>query len=287
MRKSHFFDIDTILDVNCKVWIVDKGNPGSPIMKISESDFNLVKSGIYKSQRCDIKVGSKTYWFSEDLLSELKAKCKKLNRDISKVAFSMQEYMNRDVIDTLDYDINIENIRHLKNTSDDIYIICSKNTKTNYERIIKKIESLLKESGLSIKKYYFVSETFYSRDQDAISRKKVALLLEHLIGLKVEDDRFVQDEAEKYDEVGFYDDEPVSIKLAKECNSLLNFLLENSDSQTKLRVKEILKAGEHILCVNEVSHNKVNKFSSSRVKLEQDRIIKTFEMFSARKYPKI
>jgi hypothetical protein len=199
----------------------------------------------------------------------------------------MQEYMNRDIIDTLDYDIKIENIRHLKNTSDDIYIICSKNTKINYERIIKKIESLLKENGLSIKKYYFVSETFYSRDLDAISRKKVALLLEYLIGLKVEDDRFVLPEVEKYDEVCFYDDEPASIKLAKECNSLLNFLLENSDSQTKLRVKEILKADEPILCVNEVSQNKVNKFSTCRIKLDLNRIIKTFEMFSACKYPKI
>ena len=43
----------------------------------------------------------------------------------------MQEFLNKELIENLDYNINISNISHLKNTDDHIYIICSKNAK-NY-----------------------------------------------------------------------------------------------------------------------------------------------------------
>ena len=132
--KAHFFDIETILVMNSKVWIVDKSNPKVPIMKISKSDFNLIKSGIYKSQNNSIYFGGATYWIPEKLMNTLKVKCKNLKIDITKLIFSMQEYMNPEII---------ENLQHLKNTTDEIYFICSKNTKNNYEKIIKKIEEKL------------------------------------------------------------------------------------------------------------------------------------------------
>ena len=51
-------------------------------------------------------------------------------------------------------DINLENILHLKNTDDDIYVICSKNTKRNYELMISKIEDkLLPSSNVKLCKF--------------------------------------------------------------------------------------------------------------------------------------
>ena len=44
--KAHFFDLDTILTTDNKVWLVDKTIPNIPIMKISQSDFNLIKNEI-------------------------------------------------------------------------------------------------------------------------------------------------------------------------------------------------------------------------------------------------
>ena len=218
--KAHFFDIETILVMNSKVWIVDKSNPKVPIMKISKSDFNLIKSGIYKSQNNSIYFGGATYWIPENLMNTLKVKCKNLKIDITKLIFSMQEYMNPDIIETLDYDINIENLQHLKNTTDDIYFICSKNTKNNYEKIIKKIEEKLEKIGLIVKKYYFISETFYNRDLDDVAHKKVRLLLQHLIGMKTEGDKFIEEELEKYDEIEVYEDDENTISLAIDCNKL-------------------------------------------------------------------
>ena len=280
--KAHFFDIETILVMGSKVWIVDKSNPKVPIIKISRSDFNLIKSGIYKSQNNSIDFGGSTYWVPEKLMNTLKVKCKNLKIDITKLIFSMQEYMNPEIIETLDYDINIENLQHLKNTTDDIYFICSKNTKKNYEKMIKKIEEKLENIGLIVKKYYFISDTFYNRDLDEVAHKKVRLLLQHLIGMKTEGDKFIDEELQKYDEVEFYEDDDNTVSLAIDCNSLLQLIINNSASDIKSKIKDLLKS-ETNLYVNFVSPNKVKRFTTKKVKLEYSNVIKTFERFKFKK----
>ena len=280
--KAHFFDIETILVMDSKVWIVDKTNPKVPIIKISKSDFNLIKNGIYKSQNNSIYFGGSTYWIPEDMMNVIKIKCKNLRIDITNLIFSMQEYMNPDVIESLDYDINIENLQHLKNTTDDIYFICSKNTKTNYEKIIKKIEEKLEKIGLSVKKYYFISDTFYNRDLDEVAHKKTRLLLQHLIGMKTEVDKFIEEELQKYDEVEFYEDDENTISLAIDCNKLLQLIIDNSATEIKSKIKDLLKS-ETLLYVNQVSPNKVKRFSKTKVLVEYHNLIKTFEGFNFRK----
>jgi hypothetical protein len=280
--KAHFFDIETILTMDSKVWIVDRLSPKAPIARISKSDFNLIKSGIYKSQKNSIYFGGATYWFPENLMNSIKIKCKNLKVDITNLMFSMQEYMNPDIIETLDYDINIENLSHLKNTSDDIYFICSKNTKANYEKIIAKIEEKLEKLGLSIKKYYFISDTFYNRDLDDVAHKKTRLLLQHLVGMKTEGDKFVDEEVQKYDEICFYEDDESTIGLAIDCNNLLQLLIDNSESSTKSKIKDLLRS-ETVLYVNYVSTNKAKRFSETRVPIEYHNLIKAFERFSWKK----
>ena len=50
MVNGVFFDLDVLIDMNQQCWIVEKTRPNIPIMKISKSDFNLIKSGIYSKQ---------------------------------------------------------------------------------------------------------------------------------------------------------------------------------------------------------------------------------------------
>lgn len=277
--RSHFFDIDTILITNNKVWIVDKSYPNIPLLKIEKSDFNLIKSGIYKSQNNKIEFGGKSYWVPKGLMETLKIKCKINKSNLSNLIFSMQEFMNKELIENLDYDINLDNLLHLKNTDDDIYIICSKNAKKNYELMIKKVEEKLKDNGLVIKNYYFISETFYNRNEDQISHKKIRLLLQHLIGLKTEGDKFTDEEITSYTEVFFYDDEDSSINLANNCNNVCEFLLSNTENTIKSKIKDILKSEEKILYTNLVSPNKFNRFQTKKIQLKFSNILKTFESF--------
>ena len=280
--KAHFFDIDTILITDSKVWVVDKTKPNLPIMKISQSDFNLIKNGVYKSQGNSLEFGGHTYWLPTETFEKLKIKAKNYKSNISNIAFSMQEFMNKELIENLDYDINIENILHLKNTDDDIYFICSKNTKNNYELMISKIEDKLKDNGLVIKKFYYISETFYNRKSDDISHKKVRLLLQHLIGLKTEGDKFTDEELDQYDELFFYDDEENAIKLAKDSNKVLTVLLSNTDKSIKSIIKEELKSKPRTLFVNHITGNKVNRLITTKVDIQFSNLITVFESFKGR-----
>lgn len=278
-KIARFFDIDVILNTNSMVWIVDKLAPNIPILKISQSEFNLIKKGIYKGQENSMKFGGSDYWISSDFMDKIKIKSKNHQANFSNLIFSMQEFMNKGLIENLEYTLNLDNILHLKNTDDDIYFICSRNNKKNYELMISKIEDKLKENGLKIKKYYFISETFYNRNSDDISYKKVRLLLQHLVGLKTEGDKFTDEELEKYTELYFYDDEEYAIKLAIDSNKILTFLLSNTDPNIKDRIKIELKEEERLLFVNYVTSNRVNRFITTKVKIEFSNLIKAFESF--------
>ena len=277
--RAHFFDIDVILSTDSKVWIVDKDSPNIPLMKITKADFNLIKNGIYKGHGNLIKFGGIDYWIPEDLFNKLKIKSKNYKADFSNLGFSLQEFMNKELIENLNYSINLENIMHLKNTDDHIYIICSKNSKRNYETMISKIEEQLKDNGLQIHKYYFISETFYNRDSDQVAHKKVRLLLQHLIGLKTDGDKFTDSELEQYDEVFFYDDEEESIELAKSMNSVLMTILSNTESSIKSIIKNELKEKEHLLFVNYFTNNRVNRYINTKVLIEYSNLIKLFDSF--------
>lgn len=276
--KAHFFDIDVILNINSLVWIVDKTIPNIPIIKISKSDFKLIKNGIYKNQGNSINFGDDTYWLPNDIYQNLKIKTKVNKANISNLAFSMQEFMNKDLIEKSVYEINIDNILHIKNTDDDIYIICSRNNKKNYEIIISKIEDKLRENGLTIKNYYYISETFYNRNSDDISYKKVRLLLQHLIGLKTDDNKFINEEIKSYNEIYYYDNEQSSINLAKNSNNVLEVLLSNTESYLKNIIKDYLKE-EKTIFVNLVTSNKINKFITDIIKIKFSNLIKAFECF--------
>ena len=279
---AHFFDIESVLVNDGKVWIVDKYNLNKSLMRLNQSDFNLIRKGIYKPQNNKVNLGGTDYWFPNDIFDELKLKCKLNKANITDLSFSMREFLDEDLIDTMNYDINIDNILHLRNTTDSIYFICSENTKENYDKFINKIEKKLEDNGLVVKKYYFISETFYSRNTDEIAYKKVRLLLQHLIGLKTEGDKFIDEELDCYDVINFYDTDEVAIKLAINVNDLLQLLISNSPKELKENIKLVLKDDKELI-VNQVTANKVNKFSTTKVKIEYHNLIKTFEKFNWRK----
>ena len=281
--NGHFFDLNSLITMNSKVWIVNTRTPNKPLIRISKSEFNLLRKGVYKKDNINFDINGQTYWLSEELFNKIKIKSKNNNVNISELSFSMQEFMNKDIIENGDFTIHLENIRHLKNSQDDIYVICSKNSKRSYESLIEKLEEKLLDFGLKIKNFYFISETFYNRDRDDIVHKKVRLVLQHIIGLKTADTKFTEEEITKYDKVSLYDDDANTIKLAKGINDVLQFLVKNSDDEVKEKVKEVLKMEECELIINQVTFNKVNTFITTKVELNLYKIVRTFENFNYKK----
>ena len=46
--NAHFFDLNSLITMNSKVWIVNKLNPNKPLLRISKSEFNLLRKGVYR-----------------------------------------------------------------------------------------------------------------------------------------------------------------------------------------------------------------------------------------------
>ena len=276
---AHFFDLNVLIDIDSKVWIVSKNNPNKPLIKLDQSEFNLIKSGIWKKTGAPLKIGGTDYYLKEELIELIKIKCKKFGANITELAFSMQEFMNPDIVADSNFQIRKENLVSLKNSPDDIYIICSKNTKRNLKPVIDKLEEYLYSIGLSIKNFYYISETFYNRDETKIAHKKIRLLIQHLIGLKTSDNKFTDEEITNYTQINFYEDDISTNNLTKKSNDVLKWLYNNSDEGVKDIVK--LRLGDELIInLNEVTYNIVNPFKSSKIKLELINIFKTFESFS-------
>lgn len=279
MKIAHFFDIDVLLKANNYIWIVSKTKPSIPIIKLTKSEFNLIKNGIYKKYNCPLNFGGVKYWIPENLFNDLKVKCKNLNVNISDIYFSMQEFMNSDIIDNIKFDILDFNFRHLKNNDGDIYIICSNNTKKNYSKIILKLEEILNKYGLTVKNYYYLSETFFERDTDFISKVKSKILLQHLLGFKTNINSFIDEKVKKYDRVYYYDDDLKSINFVNDSNKLFGFLLENSEESLKDSIKDVIKNFDNVIVSNYVTHNKVRPFEVKEILLSFSRLIKNFDSF--------
>ena len=277
--NAHFIDIDIILNTDSKPWIIDKSNPNIPLMKMETSDFDLFKSGILRSQNNKISFNGKDFWLSNDFMNKLKIKSKKNKFDISNLGISMQEFLNPDVIENIKFDIDISLFRPIINTNDDIYIICSKNKKSNFEKQISKLEEKLEEIGLKVKKYYYISETFYNKDEDRIAYLKSKLIIQHLLGLRVDGDIFTNVEIENYNQITFYDDDLKSLQMCRDINSVLEKLLLKTDNNIKIIVKDKIKNDDNFLLVKEYTHNKSFKFKEYNIQLEYSNIIKSFEGF--------
>lgn len=280
MRQAHFFDLDTLINIDNRIWIVDKTKPSIPVVKISKSDFNLIKKGIFRKYDQKLTIGGSSYWLPEDLMNSIKIRCKNLKCDITGLAFSMQEFMNPSIIEEMNFDINIQNFEHLKNTRDDIYVICSKNSERNYSSIIEKLKEKLADYGLVIKNFYYLSETFYNRDKDDITHKKVRMLLQHLVGLRTDGDKFTDEEIEEYDRVYFYDDEINAVVLAKDSNKVFEFIVSNTEESLKSRIKDLIKNDDKVVVVRQITNNKVNTFIETEVLIEWSNLKKTFESFN-------
>lgn len=280
MLRGIFIDLNVLLQIENHAWVVDKKNANTPIIKISQSDFNLIQSGIFKKQGNKVDFNGRTYYLPESLMNKIKIKTKSLNINFANLGISMQEFVNKDIIEKKDFEINKDLILELKNEVDDIYVICSNQTKKSYETIIEKIKQEFEKNGLKIKTFYPISENFMNQNEDDIKFKKMRLLLQHLVGYKTDGQKFKDEEITRYDQIYYYDNYLETLKMTKEINNLLEFLLSRSDDGLRSVIKENVSDFRPTLWVHKENDNRVNKRTSDKVILNISKIVKTFENFN-------
>lgn len=280
MNRGVFIDFDALVRVDNKVWIVNKKNANQPILKISKEDFNLIKNGIYKSQGNKVDFNGQTFWLPTDLWNNIKIKCKNYGINLSDIGISLQEFMNSEVIDNLDFEINKDFLNEFFNEIVDLFVICSKQVRERYTKMIDKLKEDLNQMGFKVRTFYFISDNFMNQNDDEIKFKKIRLLLQHLTGYKTEGDHFVDEEISKYSEIHYYDVNSQTLKLGDEINNTLEFLLSRTQDGLREVIKEDIQDFRPILWCHKINANQRNKTEAKRVLLNISKIIKTFENFN-------
>ena len=276
---GHIYDIDVLLTINAKPWIIDKSNPNVPLFKINKSDFNLIKNGVYKSQNNILEYNGKTYWLPNSLNNKLKIMAKNKRINMNNIAISMQEFVNKDIIENIDYKINFDAISELKNKNEDIYLICSTNTERNYRVIVEKLLEKLAEEGINVKKFYYLNEAFYNSNSDDIIFKKALICLKHLVGYEIQNESFIDSQINKYSKLYFYDDDFDTLKMVDEISSFLNVILSKTDSGMKEVIKEDVRDDKAVFIAKKIANNKYNKFTTNEIKLSLTPVVKKYDVF--------
>lgn len=268
--SSHIYHIDSLLQINRMVWIIDKTNPSLPLYRISEYEFNLIKSNIFQSKNNKIKFNGQDYFLDTELINKLKVKLKKSNFDINNLSFSMREFLDPSIIENLKFEVLWKNINHLKNSNDDIYLIIPKWMDKKYDKLLDKFTDKLNENGFNIKGIYWIEEYFYDKESDQNAYKRGLIITTHLSGYKVEDSKF-EEVFVDYRNVTYYENDP---NIIKNLNDNIKRIFDNINKDSDKVISKNLK-----LNLVETTNNEYNSLIKSEVNVYTSKIVESFKNF--------
>ena len=238
-----FVNFDTLIKVDSFARFVLKNEPGKILMKISKSDYEVIKTGVFKKQNNILEFNGKTYYLPDELSKKLMLICKNKNIPYTEIVISETEFNNEDIITDLNYKINNT---LLKNISQPITIVCEYSK--NYAGLIEKIKK-----EINIEKVYYLSDNSKT-SKDVMNDRKVKLFLELLTGYKIEN-KFVDTPTNKTN-IKYYDYNVEHIK--KDLNDSLELFLSRSEDGIRSAIKEDIKDFKPFIELNTVSDNELN-----------------------------
>ncbi|MCK9416330.1 hypothetical protein M0Q97_06700 [Candidatus Dojkabacteria bacterium] len=265
-KEISFFDLDNSLwYIKADIWIIDKNKPNEPILKISPIEFILIKSGIYAKDDILVEYNNESYYISQDMMERIMRKKKIRLRDLG---ISYAEYFDEDILNKKDVQYLLNNIKHLIGKNSEIGILTARSDRKKHASLLNKLRKKLEEFGLEIDKIYFVSESIRVIGYfDKILYDKNKILLEHLIGLTIEDNHFIPIKKDAYTKINFYDDIKSNFMNINKMQDYFDFLIRNSDDDCVEYIKNRLENNTLIICNNLVTNNEVNPFETNIIKL--------------------
>jgi len=286
IKKIHFFDLDgTLLNIHSDIWIIDKDKPYKPILKVPMLEFSLIRNGVYKRFNLPIKYNGETYFISDNMYKNIKKKSKSEN--LNRFGFSFNNFHDRNILNKSKINYLLDNIEHLRNEKNiDIGILTARSNSYTFSDIINDLRLKLKDMNLTINKIYFVGDKFSVYTDAETSLKKVYVLLEHLIGFKIKNNKFIFDKQDWYQEIHFYDDFDQNIQYANDIQNIFNNILKNSDDEIKSII--INRVNDNVLILNNylITNNELNRFKTTTITLYEpikypiiENMITNFSMF--------
>lgn len=265
-KEIVFFDLDnTLWYIKSDIWVIDKNKPSVPILKISPIEFALIKSGIYTKDNILIEYNNEQFYISKDMIERIQRK-KKIR--LFNIGISYREYFDEDLLNKKEVVLLLNNIKHLIGKNPEIGILTARSDRKKHAGLLNKLRLKLKEFGLEISKIYFVEDAVRTIGyQDKIVYDKNKILLEHLIGLGIEDNHFVPIKKDSYDKIYFYDDVKSNIMSINNLQEYFDFLVRNSDEECIEFINNRFKNNTLLLYNNLITNNEVNPFETKIIKL--------------------
>lgn len=265
-KEIHFFDLDgTLWDITGKIWIISKDAPNVPIVKIDREEFALIKAGIYKDDNIEVEYNGDKIWLSQNIMSKVLKK-RKLEPDM--LGFSFRELFDTNYIDKIT--IIVRNIIDLNNKKIDIGILSGRHNQEGEAEYINLLRVRLNELNLDINKIYYLGNRYNYGVTDTLSFTKTRILLEHLVGIKIEKDRFNPLKQDWYKRVYFYDDEIQNIFAANRIQFMFDELIRNTEDEVfNMIMERINDETPLVLVTNLITNNVINKFKSTEIILRE------------------
>lgn len=267
LKEISFFDLDnTLWYVKTNSWVIHKDKPSVPLMKISNIEFTLIKNGVYITDDNVIDYNGERYFVSNDFVDRLNRK--KRNVKLNDIGISYAETFDEDILNKKDVNFLLDNIKHLIGVDMEIALLTARTDRKKHSEMLNKLRIKMKEFGLEISKIYFVSDKItYSGSLDNVAYDKNKILLEHLIGLKIENDKFVPIKNDAYNRIYFYDDVKQNFLSINSLQSYFEKLFYNSDDDVVFEIKKRLEDETLILFNNLITNNQVNPFETQIIKM--------------------
>lgn len=266
LRELAMFDIDGVLwNIKDDIWIIDKEKPYKPVVIINQMDFSLIKSGHFQKDELPLKYNGQTYFISKDLFEIIKKKSGSEN--IERFGISFIPLVKKEILDKREVEVLLHNIEHLRyNQFIDIGILTARSNQKNHADLINKLRLELKKINIDIRKIFFVGNGEHTDDNH---RKKVIVLLEHLIGLKIKDGKFISIKQDWYKKVSFYDDDSKNINVANDIQTYFEEILRKTDNELFKIIIDRINSFELNLDNYLVGDNELNRFKKSSVILRE------------------
>lgn len=268
-KEIHFFDLDgTLWKIHSDIWVVDKEKPYKPVIKISSSEFSLIKNGIYKNDDIPLEFNGSKFFISKNLWAKISKRSRSENKE--RFGISFNNFYDKKELNKSQVDYLMDNISHLRGKKNiSIGLLTARSNMKTHSDVVNKLRLELKNMGIHLDKLYFVGDKFKVEHDDKASLKKVYVLLEHLIGFKIKNNRFVPLRQDWFNKVHFYDDHKMNIDYANDCQRILNDLIKNTDDEIHNIIIERINTNDLLLYNYLVTNNEVNRFEMNVVDLQE------------------
>ena len=266
-KEICFFDLDNSLwYIKSDIWVIDKNKPSEPILKISPVEFSLIKNGIYVKDDILVDYNNEQFFISRDMVERIQRKSKNIR--LGNLGISYSEFFDEDIMNKKEVQLLLNNVKHLIGKNIELAVITARSDRKKHANLLNKLRLKLLEYGLEIDKIYFVSESIRSTGYfDKVVYNKNKILLEHLIGLSIEDDHFAPIKKDAYNKVYFYDDVRSNIMNANNLQEYFDFLVRNSDEECAEFINNRFENNSLTLVSNLITNNELNPFETKVIKL--------------------